>query len=132
VDRVRRRRHERGVAGLQQHPHQVAEPLLRADRREHVAVRVEVDAVPLEVARRDRLAQLRDAAAGGVPVVARVAGRLGELVDRDDRRRDVGVPEAEVDDVAPGPPRLRLQRVDDREDVRRQTRDAAELHVHEG
>jgi hypothetical protein len=55
-------------------------------------------------------------------------GGLGELADRDLGRRDVGVAEAQVDHVCPGAPCLDLQVVDDREDVRRQVRDPAELH----
>ena len=63
-----------------------------------------------------------------VAVVAGVAGRLGQLLHRDVGRREVGVAEAEVDHVDAGSPSLDLQPVDDREDVRRQVRDAAELH----
>ena len=54
--------------------------------------------------------------------------RLAELLDGDLRRGDVGVAEAEIDHVRPCPPCLDLQPVDDREDVRRQVGDAAELH----
>jgi hypothetical protein len=43
-------------------------------------------------------------------VVAGVVGRLGQLLDRDLGRRQVGVAEAEVDDVLAGSPGLDLQR----------------------
>ena len=76
--------------------------------------------------------QLRDAPARRVAVVARVAHRLDQLLDRDVGRRDVGVAEAEVDDVLAGAPGLDLQRVHDPEDVRRQRVDPAELHSHKG
>ena len=62
-------------------------------------------------------------------MVARVQDRLAQLLDRDRRRRDVGVAEAEIDDVLPGPPQLQLQLVDGGEDVRRQRADAAELQL---
>ena len=61
-------------------------------------------------------------------MVARVAHRLGELLHRDGRRREVGVAEREVDHVFAGAPELHLQRVDLRERVRRQRVDPAELH----
>ncbi len=87
VDRVRRRRHERGVAGLQQHPHQVAEALLGPDGGDDLAVGVERDAEAAQVEVGHRLAQLRDAPAGRVAVVAGVVRGLGQLLHRDGRRR---------------------------------------------
>jgi hypothetical protein len=61
-------------------------------------------------------------------VVAGDVRGLGELVDDDRRRRKVGVAKAEVDHVLAGAPQLPLQLVDGGEDVRRQVRDAPELH----
>ena len=112
VDRVRRARHQRGVAGAEQHPHQVREALLGADRRAGLRLGVELDAEPAPVEVGDREPQLRDAPARRVAVVARVARRLAQLVDRDRRRRHVGVAEPEVDHVLAGSPGVHLQRVD--------------------
>ena len=95
------RRHEGGVAGREQHPHQVAEALLGADRGDDLGLGIELDAEAPQVQVGDGLAQLRDAPARRVPVVAGVVRRLGELLDRDLGRRDVGVAEAEVDHVCP-------------------------------
>ena len=95
----------------------------------HLGLGVERHAEAALVEVGDGLAELRDAPTGRVAVVPGVAGRLGQLVDRDLGRRQVGVAEAEVDDVVAGAPSLDLQRVDDREDVRRQPVDAAELHA---
>ena len=53
-------------------------------------------------------------------MVARDVRGLRELLDHDRRRREVGVPEAEVDHVFAAPPELELELVDRREDVRRQ------------
>ena len=97
VNRIRRRRHDRRVAWLDEHPHQMGETLLRADRRDRLRLGIELDAeaIPVQVA--DRLAQLRDAAARRVAVVVRLRGCLGELLDRHCRRGEVGVAEAKVD-----------------------------------
>ena len=129
VDRVARARHDRRVARLQERPHQVREPLLRADRVRDLRLGVELDAEAAQVQRGDRLAHARDAARQRVAVVARQAGRLGELLDRDLGRGDVGIAEAEVDDVDAAPARVDLELVDDLEDVGREAGDAPELHL---
>ena len=51
-------------------------------------------------------------------MVDRLGRGLGELLDRDRRRGDVRVAEAEVDHVAALPPELAFQLVDRRKDVR--------------
>ena len=82
VDGVRRRRHQGGVAGLEQGPHQVREPLLGADGVDDLGLGVELDAEAPEVEVGVGLAQLGDALAGRVAVVAWVVHRLGQLLDR--------------------------------------------------
>ncbi len=128
VDRIGRGRHQRGVARLQQRPHQVREPLLGPDGVDHLGLGVELHAEPPQVEVGERLAQLRDAPARGVAVVAGVVHGLGQLLDRHVGRGEVRVAEAQVDHVGAGSPGLDLQRVDDGEDVGRQRRDPAELH----
>ncbi len=64
-----------------------------------------VDAEAPQVEVGDGLAQLGDALARRVPVVARVVHRLGQLLDGHVGRREVGVAEPEVDDVGAGPRR---------------------------
>ena len=54
--------------------------------------------------------------------------RLAQLFDCDLRRRDVGVSEAEVDDVFAPTPELELQPLDFSERVRRKCIDSAEVH----
>jgi len=53
---------------------------------------------------------------------------LGQLLDGDLGRREVGIPEAEVDHVLAGAPQVQLQPVDLRERVGRQGVDPAEVH----
>ena len=87
-----------------------------------------VDAEVARVALADGLAQVRQAAARRVAVVDGLGGGLGELLDRDRRRGDVGVAEAEVDHVAAVAPQLAFELVDRREDVRGEIVDSSELH----
>ena len=69
--------------GLEQHPHQVGEALLGPDGVDDLGLGVEVDAEAAQVEVGDGLAQLGDAPAGRVAVVAAVVHRLAELLDRD-------------------------------------------------
>ena len=128
VDRIGGRRHERGVARSDQDPHEMREALLGADRGDHLGVGVEVDVELALVEVGDGAAQLGDPARGRVAVVARVVRCLGQLAHRHVGRRQVGIAEPEVDHVASGSPRVRLQVVDGGEDVGRQPVDATELH----
>ena len=129
VDRVGRRRHQGGVARTDQHPHQVGEPLLGPDGGHHLGLGVELHVELAQVEVGDGLADLRDAPAGRVAVVARVVGRLGQLLHGHVGRGQVGVAEAHVDDVPAVAPGRGLQVVDGGEDVRRQPVDPAEFHA---
>ena len=99
VDRVARVGHERDVTGLDEHPHQVREPLLGADRRDRLPLRIELDAEAAAVEVADRTAQVGDAAAGRVAVVARVPRGLRQLLDGHLGGGNIGIPEPEVDHV---------------------------------
>ena len=83
VDRIGRRRNKCRIAGTDEHPHEVREPLLRPDRRHDLPVGVDADPETPLVQIRNGRAQLRNPSTGGVAVVARVAGRLAELLDGD-------------------------------------------------
>ena len=61
-------------------------------------------------------------------MVARILGRLAELLDREVGGGEIGVAEAEVDDVVARAAQLQRQVPDHGEDVRRQAVDPAELH----
>ena len=81
VDRKVRRRHDRRVARPHHRQAHVAEAFLRAEADDHFLVGVEPHAELLEVLRRHFAAQVGDAVRLAVAVVARVAGRLGQLLD---------------------------------------------------
>ena len=100
-------------------------PMVRARLR--LGIELDAELAPVEVGDRQSAASgCRGSPSSGGCAGCATASR--ELVDRDVGRRDVGVAEAEVDDVLAGSPGLDLQRVDRREDVRRQRVDPAELH----
>ncbi len=103
--------------------------LLGANGRDDFAVRVEVHVEEHLVTISDGESQVRNPATGAVAMVLRVAGRLGEFGHGDVRARQVGVAKAKVDDVTAVGARLGLQSIDLGKDVRRQTRNAAELHL---
>ena len=89
-----------------------------------------VDAEAAQVEVGDRLAQLGDAPAGRVAVVAGVVGGLGTASRRRCRATGrSGLPNPRSITSLAGSPGLDLQRVDDGEDVRRQRGDPAELHA---
>ena len=118
MDRIARARDERDVARAEQHPEEMHEPFLRAERHRRLGLGIELDAVPVAVQLAHRGAQIRQAAARRVAVVARQQRGLAQLLDGDLRRRDVGVAEAEVDHVLAGAAQLELQALDLGEGVR--------------
>ena len=102
--------------------------LLGADGGDHLGVGVDLDAEPAAVSLGGRLAKVGQAAADRVAMVPRVLGGFDQLVDHRRRRWNVGVAEAEIDDVLPGSPGRQLALVDGPEDIRGQVVDAAEFH----
>ena len=127
VDRIGRVRDEGAVAGLQHRQRQVRHAFLGADGGDDLGVRVQLDVVAVAVPLRHRHPQPRDAAGGRVAVVLRILGGLDELVDDVLGRRHVRIAHAEVDHVLAARPRLRLEVVDDGEDVGRQALDPVEI-----
>ena len=120
MGRIGRRRHNRRVARPHQRQAHVAEALFRAEAGDHFALRIEPDAVLLEVLRRHLAPQAENALGGRVAVVFRVAGGLGQLLDDQVLRRIAGIAHAQVDHVAAGPALLVHQLVDFGEQIRRQ------------
>jgi len=127
VDRVRRIGNQGDVTGFHDGQGQVRQPLLRADGGDGLGVGVQQDTVTPAVPVADRVPKLGDAPRCGVPVVARVARRLAQLLHDVGGRGQVRVAHAEVDDVLAPRPRLDLQLVHDGEDVGRQPLDPFEL-----
>ena len=88
------------VARIHQRQRRIEKRLFAADGQQHFGGR-DRHAVVRLVAGADRLAELRDARHGGVAREVGVDGRLPRLLDVI-RRREVGLADAEVDDVVTG------------------------------
>ena len=130
VDRVRGVRHERDVARIDEAERDVADALLRADERQHFLRRIEVNAEAAFVPARDGLAELGQALGLGIAVVRRLARGLAQRVDDVRRRRQVGVADAEGDDVDALCLLRRDLLADLREEIRRQLLDTVgEFHA---
>ena len=127
VDRIGRVGDEHPVPRLEDGEGQMGQALLGADRGDRLGFGIELHAVPLAVPGGDGLAQPGDPPGRRVAVVARVPGRLTELVDDVLGRALIRIPHAQVDDVLTLGPRLALQVVDDREDIGGQPLDPVEL-----
>ena len=130
VDRIGRVRHQHAVAGLEHGEGEVGQSLLGPDGGDGFGVGVQLDPVAVAVPPGDGHPEPRDAAGGRVAMVAGVLGGLDELGHDVLGRAQVGVAHPEVDDILAAGARLRLQIVDDREDIRRQALDAVKVvHV---
>ena len=125
---VRGRRHQNRVSGLQQHPHQVRQPLLGTDRVDDLRLGVQLHTETSQVEVGHGPAELGDTTAERVAMVAGISRGLGQLLHGNVGRRQVGVAEPQVDNVLPAAATLHLEPIDDREDVRGQVGDAPELH----
>ena len=123
MDRVARIGRQDHVARRGDRLGEVGEALLGAERDHDLGLGVELDPEAARIVARLRPAQPRNAARHRIAMGARIARRLDQLLDDRRRRRLVGIAHAEVDDVAPGRPGLRLHRVDLAEHVRRQAAD---------
>src|ERR1035437_5330590 len=129
MDGVGRRRHQGGVTRADQNPHQVGQSLFRTNGRDHLGFRIDGHIELAEVEIRDRLADLRDAPARRIPMVARVMSGFRQLLDRHVRRWQVRIAESQVDDVFAVVTGCGLQVVHGGEHVRGQSEYAAKLHA---
>ena len=120
VDRIGGIRRNHRVVRPDGREQQVRQRILRADRHDRFALRIEVDVVVRLVARRDLSPQRGNPARLRIPVIARIARRLDQLVDDDARRCAVRVSHPEIDDIDLRRARLCPHLVDDGEHVRRQ------------
>ena len=130
VDRVRWIGHENRVAGTGDGGGEVGQPLLRAEGRDDLALRVQRHVEAAAVVAGERAAQAGDALAGRIAVGSRVLHRLDQLRHDVRRRGAVGVAHAEVDDVLAAGTRSRLGGVHLGEHVGRQAADAVKLRGH--
>ncbi len=132
VNRIGGIRHQHGITGTDGGQRQVRQALLGTDGDDGVALRVEVHVVAPLVPVTDRLAQARDAARQRVAVGVTALCRLDQLVDDVLRRGLVRITHAEIDDILASRARLRLQLIDNIENVRWQPLDAGEFLYHAG
>jgi len=121
VDRIGGVRDQHDITRRRDRLGHVGEAFLRAERRHHLRLRIELDAKPARVIARLGAAETGDAFRGRVPVGSRLADGFNELVDHMLGRGQVGIAHAEVDDVSAAGASLGLELVDLFEDVRRQT-----------
>jgi hypothetical protein len=127
MDRIGRIRHQDRIPCPHGRKRQVGKTLLRADGDDRLAVRIQMDVEAIAIPMTDGAAQPRDPARDRVAVSVLADGRLDQLVDDVLRRRLVGIPHPEVDDVLAPCSRFGLQLVDDVEDIRRQPLDAVKI-----
>jgi hypothetical protein len=101
VHRVAGLGHQHLVARVDERPRQVGDPFLGADQGQDLGVRVELDPEAPAVEVRDRAPERRQPEVARVLVGRGVAGRPGQLLDHEVRGGQVGVADAERDDVDP-------------------------------
>ena len=131
VDRVRGVRHERDVAGVDEAEGHVADALLCPDERHDLLV-AELDVEAAGVPAGDGVAHLRQAVGLGIAVVGRVVGGCLQRGEDVVGRRNVGVADAEADDVDALGALLRDLPADLEEEVRRKlVEPVGELHTEE-
>ena len=107
------REHERAAA-LDRHLRELHQPRLRPRQHRHLARRIDLDAVHVAVARRDRLLQRRQPGERRVAVRVRTRRRARERLGHVRRRRHVRIAASEVDErlaAARQPPRTRARAV---------------------
>ena len=95
-------RHDGRVAGAHQGQAEVAEAFLRPQADDHFPLRVQADAVGLEILGGHFPPQAEDAHGLAVAVIFGVAGGLGQLFDDQVLGRIGGVAHAQVDHVVAG------------------------------
>ncbi len=132
VDRIARARHQHDIARRRDRLGEVGEPLLGAEGDDDLRLGIELDTEAPPVIARLRAPQPGDAARHRIAVGARILHRLDQLVDDMGGRRPVGIAHAEIDHVAPGRSRLRLQGIHFGENIGRQALDTIEIFGHGG
>ncbi len=128
VDRIRRLRDDCRIAGLHQRPHQVGQALLGSDGGDDLGVGVEGDTESALVTVGDCLAEIGQTPGDRVPVILLETGSLHQFVHDKGCRGDVGIPEAEIDDIGSCAPSCDLALVHLGEHVRREVVDSSEFH----
>ena len=124
VNRITRVRHQHRVALVDGGQRQVRQTFLGTDGDNRLLFRIQRDAVAALIPGADRLAQARDALRYRIAMGVVAPRGLDHLVDDMRGCGLVGIAHAEVDNIFTALARLRLQLVDDVEDVGRKPLDA--------
>ena len=119
------RGHNRRITRSHQGQAHVAEALLGSNGGDDLRIGIETHTVPLVVAQRDFLAEIRDARRNRVAVVLGILQGIRQLFTDHRIWRIGGISHPQVDDVDAGHPLLILQLVDLAEEVGRQPPHAA-------
>ena len=120
MDRIGGVRDQHDIARRGDRLGHVGEAFLRAERRDHLRLGIELDPEPARVIAGLSAAEAGDAFRGRIAVGARLADRFDELVDHMLGRGQIRIAHAKVDDVGAAGASLGLELVDLLEDVRRQ------------
>src|SRR6516225_1218925 len=131
VDRIAGVWNENDVAGRGDRLREVGETLLRSQRDNDFALGVEFDVETAPVICGAGAPQSRDSTRYRISMGPRVLHGFDEFGDDVRRGRTIGIAHAEIDNVAPGGPRLGLQRIDLAEDIRGKALDAIEVFGHD-
>ena len=128
VDRVRRIRHERHIARVDEAERHVSDAFLRSDQRHDLLV-PQLDAEPFCVPAANRLPHLRQPVGLWITMVRRIVRGAFQCVQDRRRRWDIRIPDAETNDIRALRALLRDLAADLQEQVRRELcQPVGELH----
>ncbi len=131
VNRIARVRAEDDVARVDESEREMRDGFLEPDGADDLFLRVDRHAEPRPHEGSGGFSEVFQAHVRRVPMRGGVVGRRAERLDDVRRRREIGIPDPQVDEILPLLPLLVLERIDPREQVGRQLSDAVgELDLH--
>ena len=118
---------EHDVAVVDDGEREVGEAVLGADGRENLRVRVDIDMESFLHESRRRLTESGNAFIEGIAMIFGIVDSLGHLINDELVRRQVGIADAEVDDVLAGSQKRAFFLIDLNEKVRRKSLETLRL-----